>query len=77
MCPKGSLQPFVEGTQPKSAVLVTASEMEALGAEERAISVSVELPEGFYEEVVAEVTSQVLKALAEGGSTSADSKAEK
>ncbi len=93
MQPKGKVLPFLEGKQPSTAVLVTDAEIEAMSAAEKAVSVTVGLPDGFYDEVVAEVTAKVLAAInqeeaateanadkgdsADGGSTSADPKAKK
>ena len=63
MQPKGAVLPFPEGKQPSTAVLVTEAEIEVMSAAEKAVSVTVGLPEGFYDEVVAEVTERVIEAL--------------
>jgi hypothetical protein len=94
MQPKGTVLPFPEGGAPSSAILLTQAEVEALSlADKAAAAVEVQLPEGFYADVVAEVTAKVLAAIgqedavveanadktdsAEGGSTPADTKAKK
>lgn len=94
MQPRGAVLPFPEGTAPSSAILLTQAELDAMSAADKAAAaVEVQLPDGFYDDVVADVTAKVLAKLgqdeakvvadadkpasAEGGSTSADPKAKK
>lgn len=91
---RGEIRPFPEGKAPTTATLMTDAEMDALSAADKAAAaVEVQLPEGFYADVIAEVTAKVLAAIgqetaaveanadktssAEDGSTSAEPKAKK
>ncbi len=61
---RGTVVALVEGTQPSTASLMTDAEMADLNAADKAAAaVAVQLPEGFYDEVVAEVTAKVLAAI--------------
>ena len=62
--PRGTVLPFVEGKQPKTSSLLTDAEVADLDAAAKATAaIAVQLPEGFYDDVVAEVTAKVLATI--------------
>ena len=63
---RGDVIPLPEDKAPSSATMLTQSEVDNLSAADKAAAaVEVQLPDGVYEDVVAEVTKKVLTALAQ------------